>query len=97
MATRVPLAAASPQSIVVLPFTDFSDDHKQRNLADGIAQDLTTDLARANQMTVIARGTALAYGRKSLDTRIIGRELWVRYVLEAASKGPAIGFASPRN
>ena len=78
---------APPQSIVVLPFADLSDDQKQRNLADGIVQDLTTDLSRAEQITVIARSTAAAYGQKSPDSRTIGRELGVRYVLEGSVEG----------
>ena len=78
---------APPQSIVVLPFADLSDDQKQQNLADGIVQDLTTDLSRAGQITVIARSTAAAYGHKSPDTRTIGRELGVRYVLEGSVEG----------
>jgi TolB-like protein/DNA-binding winged helix-turn-helix (wHTH) protein len=78
---------APPQSIVVLPFADLSDDQKQRNLADGIVQDLTTDLSRSEQMTVIAGSTAAAYGHKSPDTRTIGRELGGRYVLEGSVEG----------
>jgi TolB-like protein/DNA-binding winged helix-turn-helix (wHTH) protein len=71
-------------SIVVLPFTNLSDDHEQQYFADGIAEDLTTDLSRVGQMFVISRNTAFTYRDKPADTRQIGRELGVRYVLEGS-------------
>ena len=71
-------------SIVVLPFTNLSDDHEQQYFADGIAEDLTTDLSRVGQMFVISRNTAFTYRDKPVDTRQIGRELGERYVLEGS-------------
>jgi len=71
-------------SIVVLPFTNLSDDHEQQYFADGIAEDLTTDLSRVGQMFVISRNTAFTYRDKPVDTRQIGRERDVRYVLEGS-------------
>jgi TolB-like protein len=62
-------------SIVVLPFTNLSDGHEQQYFADGIAEDLTTDLSRVGQMFVISRNTAFTYRDKPVDTRQIGREL----------------------
>src|ERR1700730_17557110 len=58
--------------------------HEQQYFADGIAEDLTTDLSRVGQMFVISRNTAFTDRDKPVDTRQIGRELGVRYVLEGS-------------
>ena len=71
-------------SIVVLPFINLSDDHEQRYFADGITEDLTADLSRLADMFVISRNTASTYRDKPVETRQIGRELGVRYVLEGS-------------
>jgi adenylate cyclase len=71
-------------SIVVLPFANLSKDPEQQYFADGVSEDLTTDLSRLTGMLVISRNTALTYRNKSTDTRQIGRELGVRYVLEGS-------------
>jgi adenylate cyclase len=76
--------AAPRLSIVVLPFTNLSDDREQQYFADGITEDLTTDLSRLENMLVISRNTAFTYRNKPIDTRQIGRELGVRYVLEGS-------------
>jgi TolB-like protein len=80
-----PDARPAPRlSIVVLPFTNLSDDREQQYFADGITEDLTTDLSRLENMFVISRNTAFTYRNKAIDTRQIGRELGVRYVLEGS-------------
>jgi TolB-like protein/class 3 adenylate cyclase/Flp pilus assembly protein TadD len=71
-------------SIVVLPFANLSNDPEQQYFADGITEDLTTDLSRLAGMLVISRNTAITYRNKRVDTRQIGRELCVRYVLEGS-------------
>jgi TolB-like protein/class 3 adenylate cyclase len=71
-------------SIVVLPFANLSNDPEQQYFADGITEDLTTDLSRIDGMLVISRNTAFTYQAKRIDTRQIGRELSVRYVLEGS-------------
>jgi TolB-like protein/DNA-binding winged helix-turn-helix (wHTH) protein len=68
-------------SIVVVPFRNFSDDREQQYLADGITDDLTTDLSRITGMLVISRNTAFTYKDRPIDTKHIGRELGARYVL----------------
>src|SRR5260370_2612706 len=62
----------------------MSNDQKQEYFADGITEDLTTDLSRISGSFVIARNTAFTYKGKSVDARQIGRELGVRYVLEGS-------------
>jgi TolB-like protein/DNA-binding winged helix-turn-helix (wHTH) protein len=71
-------------SIVVLPFTNLSDDREQQYFADGITDDLTTDLSRLADMFVISRNTAFTYRDKPIDAKQIGRDLGVRYVLEGS-------------
>jgi adenylate cyclase len=76
--------AAPRLSIVVLPFANLSNDPEQQYFADGITEDLTTDLSRIRYGFVISRNTAFTYRNKPVDTRHIGRELGVRYVLEGS-------------
>jgi len=71
-------------SIVVLPFANLSADADQQYFADGITEDLTTDLSRLAGMFVISRNTAFTYRNMTVDVRQIGRELGVRYVLEGS-------------
>ena len=71
-------------SIVVLPFTNLSNDPEQQYLADGITEDLTTDLSRLADMFVISRNSAFTYKDKPVNAKQIGRELGVRYVLEGS-------------
>jgi len=71
-------------SIVVLPFANLSSDPDQQYFADGITEDVTTDLSRIAESFVISRNTAFLYRNKPIDTKQIGRELSVRYVLEGS-------------
>jgi adenylate cyclase len=77
-------ATATHLSIVVLPFTNLSNDPSQDYFADGVTDNLTTDLSRIRDSFVIARGTAFTYKGKSIDAKEIGKELGVRYVLEGS-------------
>jgi adenylate cyclase len=78
------LAAATRLSIVVLPFENMSGDKEQDYFADGITDDLTTDLSHLRDSFVIARGTAFTFKGKPIDAKQIGRELGVRYVFEGS-------------
>lgn len=68
-------------SIVVLPFANLSSDPDQEYFADGITDDLTTDLSRISDSFVIARNTAFTFKGKPVDIKQVGRDLNVRYVL----------------
>src|ERR1700736_4481495 len=81
---RRPQPTAPPLSMVVLPFANLSNDPDQEYFADGITDDLTTDLSRIQDSFVIARTSAFTYKGKPVDVRQIGRELGVRYVLEGS-------------
>jgi adenylate cyclase len=82
-ASKAP-AEAAHLSIVVLPFTNLSNDPAQDYFADGITENLTTDLSRIRDSFVIARNTAFTFKGKSIDAKEIGKELGVRYVLEGS-------------
>src|ERR1700733_9136460 len=78
------LANAPHLSIVVLPFANLSGDSSQDYFADGITENLTTDLSRLSGAFVIARNTAFTFKGKNVDVREIGKELGARYVLEGS-------------
>ena len=83
--TSIPQPAVPPRmSIVVLPFMNLSDDTEQQYFADGITEDLTTDLSRVPGSFVIARNTAFTYKGQPVDVKKVSRELGVRYVLEGS-------------
>jgi TolB-like protein len=83
--TSIAQPLAAPRlSIVVLPFANLSNDPDQQYFADGMTEDLTTDLSRIPGMFVISRNSAFTYRNKPADTRQIGRELGVRHALEGS-------------
>jgi adenylate cyclase len=77
-------AQAAHLSLVVLPFANLSSDPAQDYFADGVTENLTTDLSRIRDSFVIARNTAFTFKGKGLDAKEIGKELGVRYVLEGS-------------
>jgi TolB-like protein/class 3 adenylate cyclase len=79
------LTDAKP-SLVVLPFANLSDDKEQGYLADGITEDLTTDLARIPGLFVISRNAAFTYKGKATPPAQIAKELGVRYILEGSTR-----------
>ena len=83
VASKAP-AEAAQLSIVVLPFTNLSNDPAQDYFADGVTENLTTELSRLHNSFVIARNTAFTFKDKNLDAKAIGKELDVRYVLEGS-------------
>ena len=78
------LAQAPRLSIVVLPFANLSGDPEQDYFADGLTDDLTTDLSHLPGSFVIAHDTALTYKGKPVDAKQVGRDLGVRYALEGS-------------
>ena len=86
-----PVTVAAPEkptpprlSIVVLPFKNLSRDSSQDYFADGVTENLTTDLSRVRNSFVIARNTAFTFKDKAVDAKQIAKELGVRYVLEGS-------------
>src|SRR5215831_14096403 len=70
-AARLQSQTAPRLSIVVLPFGNLSNDPQQEYFADGITEDLTTDLARIQGSLVMSRNTAFTYKGKPLDAKKI--------------------------
>ena len=85
-AAAVPDQSAPPErpSIAVLPFTNMSGDPEQEYFADGLAEDIITELSRERHILVIARNSSFVYKGKTKDIKEIGRDLDARYVLEGS-------------
>jgi len=71
-------------SIAVLPFQNLSDDSKQSYFADGMAEDLITDLTKISRFFVISRDSSFQYRGVKLDIQSIGSALKVRYILHGS-------------
>jgi len=71
-------------SIAVLPFDNYSGDEEQEYFADGMTEDLITDLSKVSGLFVIARSSSFVYKGREVDVREAARELGVRYVLEGS-------------
>ncbi len=71
-------------SIAILPFYNMSDDPEQEYFADGLAEDIITELSRERELFVIARNSSFAYKGQSPDIRQISSELGVHYILEGS-------------
>ena len=69
-------------SIVVLSFASNADEQTYRHLADGMAEDIATELGRFRELDVITPTTALAYRNAAVPLKRVGRELGTAYVLE---------------
>jgi adenylate cyclase len=83
-AGRAPPTEAAHLSIVVLPFANLSGDPAQDYFADGITENLTTELSRIRDSFVIARNTAFTFKGRNVNAKEIGKELGIRYVLEGS-------------
>jgi len=71
-------------SIAVLPFTNMSDDAQQEYFADGMTEDLITDISKVSGLFVIARNSVFTYKGKAVKVRQVAEELGVRYVMEGS-------------
>ena len=71
-------------SIAVLPFSNFSGDPEQEYFADGITENLITDLSQVSGLFVIARNSSFSYKGKQLAIRQVAEDLGVRYVMEGS-------------
>ncbi|WP_046869421.1 adenylate/guanylate cyclase domain-containing protein [Microvirga massiliensis] len=78
------LSLPEKPSIAVLPFTNMSGDPEQEYFAEGIAEEITTALARLRGFFVISRNSAFTYKGKTMHIQQVGRDLGVRYVLEGS-------------
>ena len=86
-ATTVPVGtepAAEKPSIAVLPFDNLSGDPDQEAFADGMTEDLITDLSKVSGLFVVARNSSSVYKGQLVDIREAAAALGVRYVLEGS-------------
>ena len=85
-------APADKPSIAVLPFDNMSGDPEQEYFADGMTEDLITDLSKISGMFVVARNSSFAFKGQSIDIREVAQRLGVRYVLEGSVRkaGPHV-------
>jgi TolB-like protein/class 3 adenylate cyclase/tetratricopeptide (TPR) repeat protein len=71
-------------AIAVLPFDNLGGAEATGRLADGITEDIITDLARFHDLDVIARNSTEVYKNRAVDVRQVGKDLNVGYVLEGS-------------
>lgn len=89
-------------SIAVLPFVNIGDDPVQEYFADGVVDDVITEVSHFHHLFVIARSSSFSYKNKNVDLREIGRQLGVDYVVEGSIRrmndrvrlSPRLVFAS---
>ncbi len=84
LGTTASLPLPDKPSIAVLPFTNMSGDPEQEFFADGLAEDIITELSREPDLFVIARNSSFVYKGQSKDIKEIGRDLGASYVLEGS-------------
>jgi TolB-like protein/class 3 adenylate cyclase/tetratricopeptide (TPR) repeat protein len=83
-APQAGLGLPAAPSIAVLPFENMGGDPEQSYFAEGMTEDLITDLSKVAGLFVIARHSTFAYKGKNRDVRDVARALGVRYVLEGS-------------
>jgi len=93
---KAPVSAAAPPpsgpalrppdkpSLAVLPFTNMSGDPEQEYFADGITEDIITDVSKISGLFVIARNSSFTYKKQHVDVKEVGRKFGVRHVLEGS-------------
>ena len=83
-AAKPALSLPDRPSIAVLPFANMSGDPEQEYFADGMVEDIITELSRFKRLFVIARNTSFTYKGRSVDVKKVAQELGVHFVLEGS-------------
>ena len=78
------LTLPSKPSIAILAFENMSNDPEQEYFAEGISEDIITELSRFRSLFVIARNSSFAFKGRATEAREIGRKLGVRYIVEGS-------------
>jgi adenylate cyclase len=81
---KMPFTLPDKPSIAVLPFSNLSDDPKQEYFADGMTDELITDLSKISGLLVISRNSSFTYKGKTVKVQQVADELNVQYVLEGS-------------
>jgi TolB-like protein/class 3 adenylate cyclase len=76
--------SANRPSIAVLPFANMSGEAEHEYFADGMTEDIITELSRFRNLLVIARNSSFVYKNKPVNVGTVARELGVDYVLEGS-------------
>jgi len=79
-----PTAEAKVPAIAVLPFTNMSGDPEQEYFADGISEDIITNLSLWRTFPVISRNSSFTYRGKSSNLKQVAQELGARYIVEGS-------------
>ena len=79
-----PTAIARKPSIAVLPLANMSGDPEQEFFADGLTEDIITELSRFHDLLVISRNSTFVYKGKAVKVQEVAREFGVDYVLEGS-------------
>jgi adenylate cyclase len=82
--TKTSLELPSKPSIAVLPFNNMSSESDDAFFADGISEDIITELSKFRTIFVIARNSSFAFKHESLTVKEVGQKLGVRYVVEGS-------------
>tara|TARA_Y100000588_G_C13722775_1_gene698058 strand:+ start:172 stop:561 length:390 start_codon:yes stop_codon:yes gene_type:complete len=78
------LALSDKPSIAVLAFENMSGDPEQEFFADGMTEDIITELSRFEDLFVIARNSSFAFKGQRVDVKAVASELGVRFILEGS-------------
>lgn len=81
---RMNFALPDKPSIAVLPFTNLSDDKDQEYFADGITEDIITDISKVSGLFVVSANSSFTYRGKDIEARQIAEDLGVRYLLKGS-------------
>ena len=79
-----PAPGSTKPSILVLPFANMSGAPEQEYFADGLTEDILTDLSRFRELFVISRNTSFKFKGQAVDVKKVARELGVQYVVEGS-------------
>ncbi|MDA9425141.1 MULTISPECIES: adenylate/guanylate cyclase domain-containing protein [Bradyrhizobium] len=79
-----PPGVSKKPSIAVLPFANMSGDPEQEFFADGLTEDIITELSRFHDLLVISRNSTFVYKGKAVKVQDVGREFGVDYVIEGS-------------
>jgi len=82
-------APAQRKVVCVLPFVNMSGDAEQEYFADGISEDIITDLSKVSALTIIARNTAFSFKGKNVDNATLARDHDITHVLEGSVRKAA--------
>jgi adenylate cyclase len=83
-ARKEPAAPPVRPSIAVLPFVNMSGDPEQEYFADGITEDIITDLSKISGLFVVGRNSVFVYKGKAVKLQDAAKDLGVRYILEGS-------------